>query len=512
MTAVDRLTGSADPVSVLVVDDNPDHRALIRMRLAAAGVNVTEAGSGEEALRMLGGVQLVLCDYQLPGMNGLETLQAIRANSDCSVIMVTGAGSESLVVDVLRAGAADYLVKDPSFLTSLPVVIERAWRHHDLALRAAELERLSLLVSSAGDRDEMLGGIVGGARRLLRADTCLLYLERGGEIVEEARDGAPVKESGLLLAKARAALEVEEDVVELAPTRHLVVPLRFENLVVGALAIVTGAPRAYLPEELRLARSFAAFAGIALSNLHRLELQTQLVERLQGLNDLRRDLVSSVSHELRTPLTCIVGFATTLDQRWDKLSEEQRRSFVMQIQDHGGELTEQVDRLLDVAALEAGRLSATPRPVDLADEITAAVALLEPLLEGRLVTVEVPSLRAIADAALLRRALSNLVSNAAKYSPAGTAITVRAAVSGTLARIDVVDRGVGLTDEEAVRAFEPFWRSSTAVASATRGAGVGLALVKEYMRVMGGDVTATSRPGVGSVFSLTLPLDLPAPS
>lgn len=512
MTAVDRLTGSAGPVSVLVVDDNPDHRALIRMRLAGAGWHVTEAGSGEEALRLLDDVQLVLCDYQLPGMNGLETLQAIRANSDCSVIMVTGAGSESLVVDVLRAGAADYLVKDPTFLSSLPVVIERAWRHHDLALRAAELERLSLLVSSAGNRDEMLGGIVSGARRLLRADTCLLYLERSGEIVEQARDGEAVKESGLLLAKARAALQVKEDVVELAPTRHLVVPLRFENLVVGALAIVTGAPRTYLPEELRLAGSFAAFAGIALSNLHRLELQTQLVERLQGLNDLRRDLVSSVSHELRTPLTCIVGFATTLEQRWDQLTEEQRRTFVRQIQDHGGELTEQVDRLLDVAALEAGRLSATPHPVDLADEIPAVIELLEPLLEGRPVTVEVPSLRVIADAALLRRALSNLISNAAKYSPAGTPITVRAAADGSLARIDVVDRGAGLTDEEAVRAFEPFWRSSTAVASATRGAGVGLALVKEYMRVMGGDVTATSRPGVGSVFSLTLPLDLPASS
>jgi signal transduction histidine kinase len=510
MPTIQRVTGHSGPVAVLVVDDNPDHRTLIRMRLTAAGLSVREAGSGEEALGMLDGVQLVLCDYQLPGMNGLQTLEAIRAASDCSVIMVTGAGSETLVVDVLRAGAADYLVKDPNFLTSLPLVIERAWRHHDLAQRAAELERLSLLVSSASGRDEMLGGIVEGVRRLLRADTGILYLQRGDEVVEEARDGAPVKEPGLLLAKARAALEVDEDIViDLAPTRHLVIPLRFEELVVGSLAIVTADARSYLPEELDLARSFAAFAGIALSNLHRLELQQQLVERLQGLNDLRRDLVASVSHELRTPLTCIVGFASTLEQRWDQLSDEQRRSFVGQIQQHGDELTEQVDRLLDVAALEAGRLTAAPQPLDLADEIPAAMTLLEPLLEGRPVTVEVPSVRVVADATLLRRALSNLVSNAAKYSPAGTAVTVRAAATGRLATIEVIDRGVGLTADEAARAFEPFWRSSTAVSSATRGAGVGLALVKEYMRVMGGDVTATSQPGIGSVFTMTLPLDTP---
>lgn len=74
---------------------------------------------------------------------------------------------------------------------------------------------------------------------------------------------------------------------------------------------------------------------------------------------------------------------------------------------------------------------------------------------------------------------------------------------GVQSQIDVVDRGVGLTEEEAERAFEPFWRSSGAV----RSAGVGLVLVKEYLRVIGGDVSASSQPGVGSIFSITLPTD-----
>lgn len=291
------------------------------------------------------------------------------------------------------------------------------------------------------------------------------------------------------------------------PTRHLVVPLRSEGAAIGALALVTATPRAYLAEEIRLARTFASFAGIALANLHRLELQTQLVERLQGLNDLRRDLVASVSHELRTPLTCIVGFSETLAQRWERLDDEHRIEMVGLIRQHGHELSDQVNRLLDVAASEVGRLSAAPQPVDLAQEVTDGLALLDPLVQGRAMEVDVPGVRVLADPALLRRALTNLVSNAVKYSPAGTTITVRATVEGDHARLDVVDRGIGLTTEEAARAFEPFWRASTVVRSATRGAGVGLALVKEYMRVMGGDVTASSRPGMGSVFSLLLPLD-----
>ena len=400
-------------------------------------------------------------------------------------------------------------MKDPGFLNALPLVIERAWRHHDLVVRAAELERLSILVTSASTRDEILGGIVSGARRLLRAETCILFLERDGEMTAEATDGQPVVESSLLVARAEAGHELlSEALRDPAPTRHLVVPLRSEGSAVGSLALVTEAPRAYLPEEVRLAETFASFAAIALANLHRLELQQELVERLQGLNDLRRDMITSVSHELRTPLTCIVGFGATLGERWEQLDDGQRREMVAQIHTHAHELTDQVNRLLDAAALEAGRLAASPHPIDLAEEVGEVMSLLSPLTAGRAVEIDVPPIRAVADPALLRRAVTNLVSNAVKYSPAGTPVTIRAVERDTHVQLDVVDRGVGLTPEEAERAFEPFWRSSSAVLSATRGAGVGLSLVKEYARVMGGEVFATSRPGVGSVFSMTLPLDL----
>ncbi|MPZ74088.1 MAG: response regulator, partial [Nitriliruptorales bacterium] len=440
--------------------------------------------------------------------NGLETLAEIRRLGDASVIMVTGAGSETLVVEAMRAGAVDYLVKEPGFLDDLPLVVERAWRHHDLAVRAAELERLSLLVTSASTRAEILGGIVSGARRLLRADTCVLFLQRDGEVVAEATDGAPVQESGVLLAKAQAMLGAPEAALQdLGPRRHLLVPLRSEAAGSGSLALVTTAPREYLPAEIRLAETFTAFAAIALANLHRLELQGELVERLQGLNDLRRDMLTSVSHELRTPLTCIVGFGATLSERWEHLHDDQRRQMVRQINQHADELTDQVSRLLDVAALEAGRLSGAPGPVDLADEVHQAMSLLSPLVEGRRVEIAVPPIRAVADPVLLRRGLTNLVSNAVKYSPAGTPIVVRAAQREGFVQLDVVDRGGGLTPDEAHRAFEPFWRSASAIRGATRGAGVGLALVKEYARMMGGDAFATSRPGGGSVFSMTLPLE-----
>jgi signal transduction histidine kinase len=111
-----------------------------------------------------------------------------------------------------------------------------------------------------------------------------------------------------------------------------------------------------------------------------------------------------------------------------------------------------------------------------------------------------------ADPTLLRRALTNLLSNAAKYSAAGTRVAVRAVVDSGRARIEVSDEGLGMTVHEAARAFEPFWRGGGPTTRATRGTGLGLALVNEYLRAMGGSCGVTTAPGHGSTFYFALPI------
>ena len=108
------------------------------------------------------------------------------------------------------------------------------------------------------------------------------------------------------------------------------------------------------------------------------------------------------------------------------------------------------------------------------------------------------------DGGLLSRTLANLLSNAAKFSGPGEPVSVWAVEEGPWMRIGITDRGVGLTPDEATRAFEPFWRTRGAKARAMRGAGIGLALVQEYVRFMGGRVGADSEPGRGSTFWFTL--------
>jgi diguanylate cyclase (GGDEF)-like protein len=261
-----------EAITVLAVDDDPDHCHLIQRRLRDSGVDVMVAGSGEAALELLDGgaeVDLALVDYRLPGMNGLATLREIRRRGGPSVVMVTGSASETVVVEALRAGAIDYLVKDPGYLAELPSVVQRAWRHHDMTRRAAELQRLALLVTSAADRDTTFAEVLTGACWLLRTDGCALYVLSDRDLAQAATTGELSGDPTQRLAQARMYLgqrDVSHGPEQATDCLFVPLPARSEGFV-GVLSVSTREPRFYSAEELELARAFAAFAGIALTNL-----------------------------------------------------------------------------------------------------------------------------------------------------------------------------------------------------------------------------------------------------
>jgi signal transduction histidine kinase len=489
---------------VLVVDDDEDQLELIGRRLTDAGFCATLARTAEQALALLAGHSLLLVDYALPGMTGIDLLHRVVETDGPPVVMVTGMGSEQTAVDAMRAGAIDYVVKERGYLASLPQVVERAWRAHDLAQRAGELQRLALLVTSATERAELLREIVRGARRLLRAEACMLFVAGpAGSLLVGAVDGDvphehdPAPDVGRMLAGGPAALAV--------PGKLLVRLPAADHAQLGVLAMLDSGESASA-EEVRLAETFAAFAGIALEKLHRLELERALVEEMHSILELRRDVVASVSHEFRVPLTCIRGFSELLLGSWPTICEDERRALVGKINHHSEMLASLVDTLLDFGALESGRFVTNVGELDLAREVRDTIEDMAPMLGGRLIEAAIPPLRIVADSDLVRRIVSNLLSNAVKYSDAGTPVTIRTRIEGGHVRVVVEDLGPGMGESDAARVFEPFWRSRHAVSQAVRGSGIGLALVKEYARVLGGQVGVESQPGVGSTFWFTIPL------
>jgi PAS domain S-box-containing protein len=220
------------------------------------------------------------------------------------------------------------------------------------------------------------------------------------------------------------------------------------------------------------------------------------------VDELKSSLISTVSHELRTPLTMIQGFSELLLAR--ELGEEQSRRALEQINTSAERLSRLINDLLTVSRLDSGRLEIRPEPVDLGAVLQE---ISTPFRTGREIHSDidgVPQVRADRDR--LVQILTNLVSNAVKYSPPDAPISVTATRKGTTVEVAVQDRGIGMTDEEVKRLFEKFYRVDRPQVRDVGGTGLGLYITKNLVELHGGEMRVESEPGAGSTFTFSLPL------
>jgi PAS domain S-box-containing protein len=226
------------------------------------------------------------------------------------------------------------------------------------------------------------------------------------------------------------------------------------------------------------------------------------VSHEQEVDRLKSSLVSTASHELRTPLTMIQGFAELLKTR--DLAEVQVRDAASQIHGSAERLSRLIDDLLSVSRIEAGRLEVRAAPVDLAPIINEAVA---PFSEGRSIRVDLngDAPVVLADPDLVHRILTNLVSNAVKYSQPETIVGVEVHQNGDAVEVAVRDNGVGLTEEERSQLFSKFFRADRQEVREAGGTGLGLFITKNLVEMQGGEMRVESEPGHGSTFTFTLP-------
>ena len=225
-----------------------------------------------------------------------------------------------------------------------------------------------------------------------------------------------------------------------------------------------------------------------------------------ALDDDRRRLVMTVSHELRTPLTLIQGIVNTLASHWASLSEPQRLDLIDTIATNVASLDASILHFIDVARLERGETELHLSDVDLASTIDAVVNKLAAVVAGHTVRRQLEVQTAWADREGVARILELLISNAARFSPLGTTIYVRARDDGD-GGVDlaVVDQGGGIAPHHLPHIFEPFWRADTGESGVSRGAGLGLAIVKELAELHGGSVRVLSSRGRGAAFHVRLP-------
>ncbi|HEV2253324.1 MAG TPA: ATP-binding protein [Streptosporangiaceae bacterium] len=227
----------------------------------------------------------------------------------------------------------------------------------------------------------------------------------------------------------------------------------------------------------------------------------QMADTLDRQEQLRRDLVADVAHELRTPVAVLqAGHEALLDG-----VAEPTPGQLTSLRDEVLRLARMLTDLQDMAAADAAALHLTRRPCDLAGLAATAADSLAGRFEAAGITLErrlVPA-EILGDPRWLHQVITNLLTNALKFTPAGGLVTIEAGPAGAHAVLTVTDTGVGIPAGELPRIFDRFWRGRHA--AQTSGSGIGLAVAAELTQAHGGQLSATSQPGHGTQLSLTLP-------
>jgi PAS domain S-box-containing protein len=297
----------------------------------------------------------------------------------------------------------------------------------------------------------------------------------------------------------------------------IAVPLIAKTKIVGVLATSLTTPsRQFTEADLRLATALADRAALAIENSRLYEQERVLRQTLEGLNrqiqeanQRKTEFVTLVSHELRTPLASIVGYTELLLGEEGGLLSTRQREWLSIIGHNADRLETLTNDLLDTARIEMGQIELKHTPLDLIPLIQDVARALRPQIarKGQWLTLELAAAlpAVVGDADRIRQILTNLLSNALKYTPTGGRITVAAREDAGCVRVAVQDTGIGLTPSEQARLFTPFFRAQHDTAQRVGGTGLGLAITRTLVELHGGAITVTSLPGQGSTFSFTLP-------
>jgi two-component system sensor histidine kinase KdpD len=287
----------------------------------------------------------------------------------------------------------------------------------------------------------------------------------------------------------------------------LYLPLRAPMRTRGVLALEPIPFHTLLPEQRRQLDSFVALIATALERVHYIEVAQDALVRIES-ERLRNSVLAALSHDLRTPLTALVGTAESLLHGRPSLAEQQRE-LAASIRDQGYRMASLVENLLDMARLQSGEVKLNRRWQPLEEVVGSALNGRREALAHHRVEIDLPAELPLLefDALLIERVLTNLLENAAKYTPQGSTITLGTVVAGTEARVSVCDNGPGLSpgSEEAI--FDKFTRGDRE--SATPGVGLGLAISRAIVEAHGGRIRANNGPAGGACFTFTLPLGHP---
>ena len=441
-----------------------------------------------------------------------------------------------------------------TFADQTVIAIENVRLFKELEARTTELARLveqlralsevGQAVSSTLDLETVLSTIVSRATQLASMDGGAIYEYEEGrgefrlhaterlpnELVETLRS-APIPSGegavgGLATSGEPVAIpdikdealyqsRVREILLRLGYRSLLAVPLLRESRLLGGLLVTRKSPGGFEPHVIELLKDFATQSALAIQNARLYREIEEKGRQLEVVSRHKSSFLANMSHELRTPLNAIIGFTRIVMRRSQDRLEPKQYENLEKILASAHHLLSLINAVLDLAKVEAGRVEITPAEVQLIPLLEECMRTVEPLVKEPVTLVEdfrgdLPTMWV--DEEKLRQIVMNLLSNAAKYTAAGS-IRVRAQATNGSVTLSVIDTGIGIAAHRLDLVFEEFEQADAGSTREYGGTGLGLAIARRLARLVGGDIRAESVLGAGSTFTLTLPIrqGLPSP-
>jgi len=564
-------SGNTGKANILVVDDHQDKVLVLQTILEELNENVVVARSGKEALKLMLEMEfaVILLDVKMPDMDGFETAALIRGRkrfAHTPIIFVTSYAEEMHTAEGYSLGAVDYILTPilPDVLRTKVSVFVQIFHMTNKIRRQAEeridlvreqathaaaeeairrstfLAEASQVLSRSLDVEETLTGLTSFAVPYLGELCAIALVNDDGEIRKTqlawtaGRDGpngirqatiGRLCDEQIAQALARSlagsdllVLEVENEPIALAAesggASQALLPLAFalgklaifplvaRGRQLGALLIGVSASRSFSAADLAIASDLAGRTAIALNN-------ALLYSKIQSADQRKDEFLAMLAHELRNPLAPIRSAVSVMRQVGGQapLLAWSRDVIDRQV----AHLTRLVDDLLDVSRLTQGKIRIEKQSVDLASVIESALEVSRPSINSHKhrIDVKLPATPVYLDGDPVRLAqiFSNLLNNAAKYTPEGGRISVISEIDGNRVLVRIRDNGCGIPADLLPHVFDLFTQANRSLARSEGGLGIGLTLVRDLVEKHGGTVEALSDgPGEGSEFIVGLPV------
>jgi PAS domain S-box-containing protein len=504
------------PAQVLLVDDQPANLLALEAALDPLGVNMVRAVSGPQALAALEQQDFaaVLLDVRMPGMDGFEVAREIRARPRSRltpILFVTaGDGPDEAMLSAYALGAVDFLAKPlrAEVLKAKVGVFVELFRSRE-ELRARERRDFEQRLEAKEERYRTLfesideGFCVVRLLRDARGNACDYRFEEANEAFS--------MHTGLTDAVGRTMREMVPDhdadwfatydqVARSGEATRFVREAKAMSRWFDVYAARLGGPGSDLVAVL--------FSDITQRLLAEQDLR-RLADELAQANRRKTEFLATLAHELRNPLAPLSNGLHLMRMAAGKpeLLDKTRQMMARQVQ----HMVHLVDDLLDVARISTGKVELRRHAIELKEVVATAVETSGSLIDAghHKLNVELPpeSLTMDADPTRIAQVVSNLLNNAAKYTPPGGTIALRVWRDGGEAVLSVTDSGVGIEPEALDKVFEMFAQVPSASGRPQGGLGIGLSLVQSLVALHGGGVSASSAGrGRGSTFTVRLPL------